>query len=160
MGGFKGIPFLFRKGADHMPTTILIADDHASWRAALKRLLEQEVEVTTVAEAGGGEEAIHLARTLRPDVVFMDIAMPDVNGLEATRRIKAEQPDTRVIIMTIYSEEAYRKAAAESGADAFLPKKTLMANLLPTIRQEAKAGEAPSRSASRWVQEGRRGGGR
>lgn len=120
-----------------MPTTILIADDHASWRAALKWLLEQEVEVTTVAEAGSGEEAIHPARALRPDVVFMDMAMPDVNGLEATRRIKTEHPDTRVIILTIYSEEAYRKAAAEGGADAFLPKKAQMANLLPTILQKA-----------------------
>ena len=141
-----------------MPTTILIVDDHDWWRAALKRLLEREPEVSVAKEAGDGEQAVQLARTLRPDVVFMDIAMPGLDGLEATRRIKAEQPETKVIILTIYNEEAYRKAAAESGADAFIPKKALMANLFPTILQGENAGAASSRSASPWPNGASRGG--
>ena len=142
-----------------MPTTILIVDDHEGWRKILKRLLEEELEASVVGEAADGEEAIRLNRELRPDVVFMDIAMPGLDGLEATRRIKAERPETEVIILTIYNEEVYRKAAAESGADAFLPKKFLRANLLPTILQGAKVGPALSRLASPWRHMASRGGG-
>lgn len=118
-----------------MPATILIVDDDQGFREMVKRLLEREPGVSVVGEAGDGEEAVRLARELQPDVILMDIAMPRVDGLEATRRIKAERPEAKVIILTIHNEEAYRRAAAESGADVFLPKKTLMADLLPTIRR-------------------------
>lgn len=118
-----------------MPATILIVDDDQGFREMVKRLLEREPGVSVVGEAGDGEEAVRLARELQPDVILMDIAMPRVDGLEATRRIKAERPEAKVIILMIHNEEAYRRAAAESGADVFLPKKTLMANLLPTIRR-------------------------
>lgn len=118
-----------------MPVTILIVDDDQGFREMVKRLLEREPEVSVVGEAGDGEEAVHRARELRPDVILMDIAMPRVDGLEATRRIKAERPETKVLILTIHNEEAYRRAAQASGADVFLPKKTLMADLLPAIRR-------------------------
>lgn len=118
-----------------MPVTILIVDDDQGFREMVKRLLEREPEVSVVGEAGDGEEAVQRARELRPDVILMDIAMPRVDGLEATRRIKAERPETKVLILTIHNEEAYRRAAQESGADVFLPKKTLMADLLPAIRR-------------------------
>ncbi len=91
-----------------------------------------------VGEAGDGEEAVRLARDLRPDVVLMDIGMPGLDGLEATRRIKADRPEARVIILTVHGEEAYRRAAGESGADAFLPKKALIALLLSVKAEEAK----------------------
>ncbi|HKZ85783.1 MAG TPA: response regulator transcription factor [Anaerolineae bacterium] len=113
---------------------ILIVDDDQGFRRVVKRLLEAERELSVVGEAGDGEEAVRLARELRSDVVLMDIAMPRLDGLEATRRIKAEQSDAKVIILTIHGEEGYRRAAGASGADAFLLKKTLLTELLPTIR--------------------------
>jgi DNA-binding NarL/FixJ family response regulator len=123
-----------------MSATILIVDDDQGFREVVKRLLEREAEVSVAGEAGDGEEAVQRARELQPDVILMDLAMPRVDGLEATRRIKAERPETKVIILTIHNEEAYRRAALESGADVFLPKKTLMANLLPTIRRLTGGG--------------------
>jgi DNA-binding NarL/FixJ family response regulator len=84
-------------------------------------------------EAEDGEDGLRLARELRPDVVLMDIAMPRLNGLEATRQIKAAQPETKVIVLTIHDEAPYRKAARESGADAFLAKKMVVAELIPAI---------------------------
>ena len=119
----------------YMPTTILIVDDDERVRETLARILEKDQEFMVVGEAGDGSEALELARTLSPDLILMDLAMPRVNGLEATRSIKAERPETKVIIITRYQEDAYRQAAAQSGADAFLPKGTRVPELLATIRQ-------------------------
>jgi DNA-binding NarL/FixJ family response regulator len=113
----------------------LIVDDHAPVRTLIRGIAAQEPDLHVVGEAADGAEAIRLTYERRPDIVLMDLIMPRVNGLEALRRIKAERPETKVIIMTIHSEDAYRRAAEESGADAFLLKKTLMAGLLPTIRR-------------------------
>jgi DNA-binding NarL/FixJ family response regulator len=116
--------------------TVLIADDDPGFRRLVKRVLEEEkAEARVIAEAGDGEEAIRLARALRPDVVLMDIAMPRLGGLEAVRRTKADLPETKIIVVTIHGEEAYRKAAEDSGADAFVLKKTLSTELVPAIRR-------------------------
>lgn len=135
------LPLLQQKGGDlTVPATILIVDDDQGFREVVKRLLEGKPEARVVGEAEDGEEAVMLARESQPDVVLMDIAMPRLDGLEATRRIKAERPETKVIILTIHNEEVYQRAAAESGADAFLSKKTLMADLLSTIWQVMGGG--------------------
>ena len=117
-----------------MGTAILIVDDHPQMRALIRRILAQEPNLRVVGEAEDGAEAIGLAHELRLDIVLMDFVMPRVNGLEAMRRIKVERPETKVIIMTVHTEDAYRRAAEASGSDAFLLKKKLMTDLLPTIR--------------------------
>lgn len=116
-----------------MPIATLIVDDDLAFRKAVRQLLERAPEVSVVGEATDGEEALQLAQELRPDVVLMDISMPRLDGLEATRRIKAERPEMKVIVLTVHQEEAYRKTACECGADAFLTKKTVGSQLLPTI---------------------------
>lgn len=89
-----------------MRATILIVDDDQQFRSVLSRLLEKNGEFRVGGEAGDGAEALELARALPPDIILMDFAMPGVNGFEATRRIKAERPETRIIIFTQYYEEA------------------------------------------------------
>src|SRR3989304_1513304 len=125
-----------------MNTTILTADDDQRFQAIVRRCLEENPDLSLVGQATDGEQAARLARELQPDVVLMDISIPRPNGLEATRQIKAEQPNTKVVIVTIHDEEPYRKAAAESDADSFLCKKTLRTTLLPTIRQGMAEGQA------------------
>ena len=125
-----------------MGTTILTADDDQRFLEIVKCHLEKDPDLSIVGQATDGEQAIRLARELQPDVVLMDISMPRLNGLEATRRIKTEQPNTKVVILTNYDEEPYRKAAAESNADSFLCKKTLRMTLLPMIRQVMAEGQA------------------
>ena len=117
-----------------MAATILIVDDNAQFRVLLRGIAAQEPDFHVVGEAEDGAEAIRLAQELQPDIVLLDLAMPRVNGLEALRQIKAERPETKVIMMTVHDEDAYRRAAKDSGADAFLLKKTLGTILLPTIQ--------------------------
>ena len=118
-----------------MVATILIVDDNARLRALMRGIAAQEPACQVVGEAEDGAEAIRLAQELQPDIVLLDLAMPRVNGLEALRRITAARPATTVIIVTVHAEDAYRRAAEDSGADAFLLKKTLVAVLLPTIQR-------------------------
>lgn len=122
------------------PVSVLIADDSEVVRGALRRLLERDRLFRVVGEAGDGDEAVRLARELRPDVVLMDIRMPRLDGLQATRLIKADRPEARVIILTVHEEDTYRQAAGESGADAFLPKKADIEELLFTIRGFGRSG--------------------
>lgn len=123
-----------------MPTTILIVDDDQGFRETVKFIVERESDLSIVGEAEDGEEAIRCAREQQPDIVTMDIVMPRVGGLEATRRIKAERPEVKIIILTVHAEQEYQRAAVESSADAFLAKKTLVTSLLPTIREVARGG--------------------
>lgn len=118
-----------------MGTTILIVDDNPEVRALVRWIAAQEPALEVVGEAADGAEAMQLTHTLGPDIVVLDLIIPRLNGLEALRRIKAERPETKVIIMTMHSEDAYRQAAEEGGADAFLLKKSLMTVLLPTLRR-------------------------
>ena len=117
-----------------MGTTILIVDDNPRLRALIRRITTQKPALQVVGEAEDGAEAIRLTHLLRPDIVLMDLVMPRVSGLEALRQIKAERPETKIIIMTVHTEDAYRRTAEANGTDAFLLKKTLMTTLLPTMR--------------------------
>ena len=113
----------------------MLADDDAGFRGALRRLSEREKDFQLVGEAENGEEAVRLERELRPEIILMDITMPKLNGLEATRRIKARRPEVKIIILTNHEEEAYRKAATECGADGFVVKKSILTNLLSMMRK-------------------------
>lgn len=118
-----------------MPATILIVDDDLWTRMLVRRLLQREPEVVIAGEAGNAEEALRLARDVAAEVVLMDITLPGADGLETARRLKAERPATKVILLTNRAEDAQRQVAGEGGADAFLHKKTLQEHLLSTIRR-------------------------
>src|SRR6476619_6219340 len=114
--------------------TILIVDDHAPLRALMRRIVAEASNRHVVGEAGDGVEARRLVQALRPAIVLLDLTMPGGSGLEVVQWMRVEHPETKVIIVTVHTEDAYRQAAEASGADAFLLKKTLGTDLLPTIR--------------------------
>jgi len=112
---------------------VLLVDDEARLRQMAKRVLVTDSEIEVVGEASDGREAIDLNSALTPDLIVMDIAMPELNGLEATRIIRGKSPDTKIIVMTAIAAEPYQKAAIRMGANAFLPKGALDSQLIPTI---------------------------
>jgi NarL family two-component system response regulator LiaR len=120
---------------------ILLADDHAVVREGTKALLEQEDDLEVVAEAGDGKQAVQLAIKQRPDVVVMDFAMPKLNGIEATRQIKAIDPAITVLVLTAYDSEQYVFAFLESGAAGYLLKDVQIEELVKAIRA-VHAGES------------------
>ena len=103
-------------------TTVLIADDQALVRVGLRKILDAEAEIDVVGEANDGEEAVSEARRVRPDVVLMDIRMPVLDGIEATRRIVTTQPGTRVLILTTFGLDNYVYDALRAGASGFMLK--------------------------------------
>jgi DNA-binding NarL/FixJ family response regulator len=121
-----------------MAIRVLVVDDDPGFRETLRGLFAQREQAVVVGEAGSGEEALRLADVFRPDVVLMDLAMPRMNGLEATRRLKARWPAMAVIMLTVHDEGAYRRTALAAGAEAFLEKKTLGVDLWPTLRRISK----------------------
>jgi DNA-binding NarL/FixJ family response regulator len=118
---------------------ILIADDHALFRDGLRSLLEAH-GVTVVAEAGNGREAVELARVHRPDIVLMDLAMPELDGLAATRLLSAELPEAKVVVLTASDEDADLFEAVKSGAQGYLTK-DLEAPRLFELLEAAMRGE-------------------
>lgn len=118
--------------------TVLLAEDHRVVREGFRSLLEHESDIEVVGEAATGREAIQLIKKLRPAVVVMDIAMPLLNGLEATRQIRANYPQTKVIILSAHKDEAYVERSAEFGAVGFLIKQTSSHVLAEAIREVQK----------------------
>lgn len=115
-------------------TSILLVDDHALVRAGIRLLLERLAEVSEIAEAKDGREAVGLIREQPPDLVLMDIAMPGLNGLEATARITKEFPDVRVIVLSMYKNEEYVREAIKAGAAGYLVKSAAVVELERAIR--------------------------
>lgn len=117
--------------------TVLLAEDHSVVRQGLRALLITEGGFAVVGEALNGREAVKLARELKPDVVVMDIAMPELNGLEATKQILAAQPAARVLILSAHSDDVYVERLSQAGAAGFLEKQTSAEILTKAIREVA-----------------------
>jgi len=119
---------------------IVLADDHPVLRTGLRTLLEQEPDMTVVGEAGDGREAVALAQRLRPDVVIMDISMPGLDGLEATRQIRAAGLPTGVLILTVHAQERYLFPVLKAGASGYLNKTAADTELVQAVRTVASGG--------------------
>jgi DNA-binding NarL/FixJ family response regulator len=113
---------------------VLIADDHKIMRQGLRSLIENESDFQCVAEAEDGLEAVKIARQLHPDVVIMDIVMPNLNGIEATRQIKAELPDVEVIVLSMHATRAYVAQVLQAGAAGYLLKDSPFEDLIAALR--------------------------
>ena len=118
--------------------TVLLAEDHEVVRQGLRKLLEAEADIEVVGEATNGRQAVQLTKRLRPAVVVMDIAMPLLNGLEATRQVRLALPDTKVLILSAHSDDAYVEQATTVGAVGFLLKQTSADVLASAIREVQK----------------------
>lgn len=123
------------------PFRVLIADDHPLFRHGLATLLKASPGFEVVGEATSGEEVVMMAATLQPDVILMDIHMPDVNGIEATRRILHDSPHIRILIITMFEDDASVFTAMRAGARGYMLKDTQKADMLAAI-QAAGRGEA------------------
>jgi len=121
--------------------TVLLADDYTVVRQGLRAILEAEEYVEVIGEAETGRQAVQMTKKMLPDVVVMDIAMPLLNGLEATRQIAKEVPSTEVMILSCYSDDEYVRQLTDAGAAGYLVKQTAANDLLNAIR-EAKKGNA------------------
>ena len=120
-----------------MAIKVLLADDHPILREGLRGLLERENDLEVADEAGTGNEAVQLACRLHPDVIIMDINMPDMNGIEATRRILAEDPAIRVLVLSLESDRRFIVEALESGARGYVLKDSFFEELATAIRTVA-----------------------
>jgi DNA-binding NarL/FixJ family response regulator len=121
--------------------TILIADDHSPFRAGLRALMDSVEDINIVDEVGTGAEAVIKAAKLQPDVILMDIQMPDINGIEATRRILHTSPHIAILVLTMFEDDDFVFAAMRAGARGYLLKGTMKAELLRAIYAVA-SGEA------------------
>lgn len=141
-------------------TALLIADDHLVVRAGLQQLLSGEAGFEVVGEAKNGAEAVHLAERLRPDLVLMDLRMPEMDGAEATRAIKRQHPDTQVLVLTTYDSDAEILRAIKAGATGYILKDAPRQELIRAIRAAAR-GQAllAPEVAARLMQRVRAGGG-
>jgi two-component system, NarL family, response regulator NreC len=113
---------------------VLIADDHAILRSGLKMLIDAQPDMTVVAEAQNGNQAIQLAKEMSPDVVILDVTMPERGGLHAIHDILQHRPDTRLLVLTMHEDLAYVRTALAAGATGYVLKKSVDADLLSAIR--------------------------
>ena len=125
-----------------VPARLLIADDHALAREGMRSMLANEPDLQIVGEAKDGEEALNLSRRFRPELVLMDVRMPKMDGLEATRAIKEISPETAILMVTTYENPEYLVEAIKAGAAGHLLKETTKGQLLSTLRRVLE-GETP-----------------
>ena len=117
---------------------ILLADDHVLVRQGFRMILSAQPDMEIVGEAGNGREAVEFAEKLKPDIVIMDVAMPELNGIEATRRLTASTPRTRVLALSMHKDSVYVREILRSGARGYLLKDSADADLLTAVRAVAK----------------------
>lgn len=127
--------------ADGIKLRILLADDHQAFRQRMRKLLRNTPGFELVGEAGNGEEAVRLAGELKPDIVIMDVVMPRLNGVEATRRITREFPSIKVIALSLHGDSGFRRAILEAGASTYLLKDNV-GHELPKALRSIVAGAA------------------
>ena len=132
---------------------ILLADDHTVMRAGLRALLERQPNLEVVGEAEDGRQTVELASSHVPDVVVMDIAMPNLNGVEATRRMVSKQPSISVVILSMYSDESYVMRALQAGARAYLLKDSVVTDLIRAIEAVSQGKSFFSPKISRILAE-------
>lgn len=138
-----------------MPKTrILIADDHDVVRRGLRALLHSFPDFTVIAEASDGEEAVRLARERKPDVILMDISMPHLDGIEATTRIMQQQPDARVVILSVHEDEEYVQRILKAGARGFVLKNASRKEIAQAIRSALSGERFFSPGISRLIVDG------
>ena len=121
---------------------VLIVDDHQIVRKGISALLETETDLSVVGEAANGREAVAMAESLAPDVILMDLVMPEMDGIEATRKIRQHQPDSRVLVLTSFGSDDKLFPAVKAGALGYLLKDTSPQDLLHAIRQAARGQSA------------------
>jgi two-component system response regulator NreC len=117
---------------------VLLADDHAMVRKGFRLILEAQPDMEIAGEAGNGREAVELAEKLHPDVVVMDVAMPELNGIEATRRLAASSPHTRVLALSMHKDSVYVREILRAGARGYLLKDSIDTDLINAVRAVAK----------------------
>jgi len=122
------------------PIRILLADDHALFREGVRLILETQLDLQVVGEAASGVAAVQQAQRLHPDVVVMDLTMPDGGGLEATETIKQELPETHVLVLTMHDDQGYFFRVLQAGASGYVVKGAQKADLLAAIRAVAAGG--------------------
>src|SRR5512134_1682581 len=113
-----------------MPIRIVLVDDHALVRQGFRRILEDDPELTIVGEAGNGLEAVTVVKKADPDVVVMDMAMPEMNGLHATMELVKQRPGTKVLILSMYADEQYVRNALDAGAKGYILKNAIENDLV------------------------------
>lgn len=117
-----------------MATSVLIVDDHGLFRAGLRALLEQKSEYNVVGEAADGETAARLAGELQPDLILMDVSMPGMNGIEATRQLKGVCPKTRVLALTVHEDDSMLREMVRAGASGYIIKRAVESDLINAIQ--------------------------
>jgi two-component system response regulator NreC len=132
---------------------ILLADDHTVVRDGLRALLEREPDMTVVAEAADGRESVRLAETEVPDVIMMDLAMPNMNGMEATRRILVHNSSIGVVILSMHQDESYVLGALKAGAKGYLLKDSMRSEVIDAIRAASQGRSFLTRKIARILQE-------